>query len=177
MKKNFISVGILALLIVNIALTAVMMFSVMSTNKKTAALITDIATAIDLELVAETPEEETTETISMADVDTYTITEMTIPLRNGLNPDGTPDTKDHYAVVTLSLSMNKLHPDYEVYGADIANKEDLIKGQINQVVSGYTIDEAKADSYGICQEILAKLQELYGSDFIFNVTFSSSVFA
>ena len=38
MKKNLLSILILVLLIVNIALTSVMMISVISTNKKTAAL-------------------------------------------------------------------------------------------------------------------------------------------
>ena len=50
MKKNLISIVILALLIVNIALTAIMMFSVTGTAKKTSALVDDIATAINLEL-------------------------------------------------------------------------------------------------------------------------------
>lgn len=34
MKKNLISVAILVLLIVNIVLTSIMMFSVLNTNKK-----------------------------------------------------------------------------------------------------------------------------------------------
>ena len=42
MKRNLLSVLILALLIVNVALTAVMMVSVTQTNKKTAALIDSI---------------------------------------------------------------------------------------------------------------------------------------
>ena len=50
MKKNLISVIILALLVVNIVLTGIMMASVLSTNKKTASLVTDVASAINLEL-------------------------------------------------------------------------------------------------------------------------------
>ena len=50
MKKNMISVIILALLIVNIVLTGVMMFSIVSTEKKTAKLIDGISTALNLEL-------------------------------------------------------------------------------------------------------------------------------
>ena len=50
MKKNLISIIILALLIVNIVLTAIMMFSVTTTNRKTAALVGDIASAISLDL-------------------------------------------------------------------------------------------------------------------------------
>ena len=42
MKKNLLSIVILSLLVVNIALTAVMMFSVLKTNDRTAAIVTDI---------------------------------------------------------------------------------------------------------------------------------------
>lgn len=178
MKKNFISIGILALLIVNLVLTGIMMFSVMSTNKKTAALITDIATAINLELVDNSAVDSGSDTpaITMADIATYTIPDMTIPLRSGTAADGTPDTKDHYAIISVALSMNTTHEDYATYGADIVNKADLLKGQINEVVSQHTLEEAKANTQEMCEEILARIQQLYDSDFIFDVTFSSSLF-
>ena len=50
MKKNLLSILILVLLIVNIALTVVMMISVTGTNKKTGELVTSIATVLNLEL-------------------------------------------------------------------------------------------------------------------------------
>ena len=79
MKKNLISIIILALLIVNIVLTAIMMFSVTGASKKTAALVDNIATALDLELVSG-QEEEAEEVVSMADTETYSFAEqMTIP--------------------------------------------------------------------------------------------------
>ena len=80
MKKNLISIIILALLIVNIVLTAINMVSVMGTNKKTADLVTDIASAISLDL-GEGEEGEAVETVSMADTETYTISEMRILLK------------------------------------------------------------------------------------------------
>lgn len=50
MKKNLMTVLILALLIVNIALTGVMLVSIVGTNKKTAQLVDNITTAMNLEL-------------------------------------------------------------------------------------------------------------------------------
>ena len=50
MKRNLLSVLILALLVVNIVLTGIMMFSVVGTSKKTSALVTDIATILQLEI-------------------------------------------------------------------------------------------------------------------------------
>ena len=99
MKKNLISIVILALLIVNIVLTAVMMFSVTSTNKKTAALVTDVAAAINLDLGGK-EEEKAAESVPMANIVTYTIADMTIPLKKG------EDGKDHYALLSVTLSMN-----------------------------------------------------------------------
>ena len=57
MKKNLISIIILALLIVNIVLTSIMMFSVMGSSKKTTALVNDIASVLDLELKGSGDEE------------------------------------------------------------------------------------------------------------------------
>lgn len=170
MKKNLISIAILALLIVNIVLTAIMMISVASTNKKTAALVTDIATAISLDLSTGEENEEGAEAISMSDVVTLTISDMTIPLKRG------EDGKDHYALISVALLMNSQHEDYEKYGADVANKTDLIKGQINEAVSQFTIDEANANPQLLKQEILKKVQALYNSNFIYDVTLSSTLY-
>ena len=77
MKKNLLSVLILVLLIVNIALTSVMMISVTGTNKKTAELVTNIATVMNLELSVPGQEESA---VSLADTDTYDLPELMIPL-------------------------------------------------------------------------------------------------
>lgn len=168
MKKNLISIVILALLIVNIVLTAVMMFSVTSTNKKTAALVTDVAAAINLDLGGK-KEEEAAESVPMADIVTYTIADMTIPLKKG------EDGKDHYALLSVTLSMNSKHDDYKAYG-DLTTREDLIKGQINDAVSQYTLDEANANPQAVKDDILTRIQQLFGSDFIFDVTLSSTLY-
>ena len=49
MKKNLLSIIILALLVVNLAMNGFMLLSVMTTNSQTAKLISDIAAALELE--------------------------------------------------------------------------------------------------------------------------------
>ena len=113
MKKNLISVIILALLLVNIVLTAIMMFSVTGASKKTAALVDNIGTALDLELAASGGGEEAEETVSMADTETYSFADnMTIPLKK---TEG--DDKDHYCVVSVTLSINTKADGYKEYGS------------------------------------------------------------
>lgn len=172
MKKNLISIVVLALLIVNIVLTAIMMFSVLSTNKKTASLVTDIASAISLDLGTE--EEETKEVVSMENTATYTIADMTIPFKKSQaaadGEGGTQDTRDHYAAISVTFSMNSKHKDYKNYGEDMASREELIKGKIFEVINQRTMEEAQADTDAVRLDILKKIQDLFGSDFIFDAT-------
>lgn len=169
MKKNLISIVILALLVVNIVLTAVMMFSVMSTNRKTAALVGTVAAAIDLDLGKE--DEEEVKVVSMADTETYTIANMTIELKKD---EGTEETEEenHYAAISVTLSMDIKSKDYKKYG-DLSTREDLIKGEIFEVVGQHTMNEIKSDQQMIKDEILDRIQTLFDSDFIYDVTLSS----
>ena len=120
MKKNLLSIIILALLVVNIVLSAIMMISVTSASKKTAALVSDISTIIGLEIDG-LPKSETVGSVSMANTEVYNISdELTIPLKN--DEDGT----SHFAVGKVSLSMDKTNKDYETYSATLESKEGLI---------------------------------------------------
>lgn len=166
MKKNLLSIVILALLVVNIVLSAIMMISVTSASKKTAALVADISTIIGLEIDG-VEKTGVAGTVSQADTVVYDLTdEMTIPLKND------EDGKAHYAVGKVSLSMNSMHKDYATYSETFSTREGLIKDIIFSVFGNYTMDEAKANPDQIKAEILTKIQELFGSDFIFGVSYS-----
>ena len=118
MKRNLISVLILALLVVNLVLTGIMMFSVVGTSRKTAALIDDISAAMSLDLTDATSTEEPTATVSIADTATYKFADqLTITLKSS------GDGKDHYFVTSVSFSMNTKDDGYKTYGASVAAGE------------------------------------------------------
>ena len=143
MKKNLISIVILALLVVNIVLSSITLLSVSGTNRKTAALVTD-------------------------DFDSFREgVDLTVPLKKGEN-----DEKEHYAMLSVTLSMNSKDKDYKTYG-DLSARESLIKGEINDAVSQHTADEACENSHAIEEEILQRVQAMFDSQFIYDVTFSS----
>lgn len=171
MKKNLLSVVILALLVVNIVLTSIMMFSVTSASRKTSALVTDIASIIKLDVGTPATGEAVVTAVPIENTEVYDIADkMTIPLAKG--SDGT----DHYALVSVSLSLNTKDEGYKLYGATVAEKESLIKSVIIEVMSDYTVEEAQADQAALRQEILAKIQGLFDSQFIFDVSFSDIMF-
>ena len=107
MKKNLMTVLILALLVVNIVLTSVMLVSIVGTNKKTAQLVDNITTAMNLELTV--PGDEETTNVALTDTEVYNIADsMTIPLKSEAG------AKQDYIMFDVSLSINKKHKDYKI---------------------------------------------------------------
>nr|MBQ8252696.1 flagellar basal body-associated FliL family protein [Lachnospiraceae bacterium] len=168
MKKNLLSILILALLIVNLVFSTVIMISVTSTNKKTAAVIGDIAKILNLELESGKAGEEIAE-VSIDDTAVYDIADqMTIPLKKG------EDGKDHFALVSVTLAMDMKHDDYETYGGEesMKAKESLIKGLIVEAFGDYTMEQIQADNGdAVREDILKRIQTMFDSDFIYKVTF------
>lgn len=173
MKKNLLSIITLALVVVNIVMTAVMMFTIIPANKKTITLVGDIASVMNLELTDPVLAGAAAEqVVSVEDTVTYDIADqMTIGLRKG------EDGSDHYAVVSVSLCMDSKSEDYKTYGADVANKESMIKNEINDAIGSLTYDEAQAMTTSeIQQAVLEKVQQMYGSTFIYKVVFRDIMF-
>lgn len=168
MKKNLISILILALLVVNLILTTVMMFATMSSVKKTSALVSSIASVLNIEINGSAGNEtEENNTVTMADTDIYNIEdEIMIALKKG------DDEKPHYCQVKVSLLMNKKHEDYAANSASLATSSSVIQGIVNDVIASYTYEEVQTNRDAITQEILLNIQQMYGSTFVYGITFS-----
>ena len=166
MKKNLLSVVILALRVVNLILTGIMMFSCVSANKKTAALVNDIASVLDLELTGGGSNTEEVAAVSVADTEIYNIADaMTV----ALSPS--EDGKEHYCMCEVSFSMNKTHEDYETMSPMVATQESKIRSIIIGVIGGYTKEEAQANQKAIESAILEQVQQMFGSNFIYEAYF------
>lgn len=170
MKKNLISIIILALLIVNIVLTAIMMFSVTGTARKTSALVDNITRSLNLELTAKGEAGATA--VPMSDIATYDIEKMTIELKRG---EGDVEGEPHFFVGAITLSMNTKHEDYKTYGEEMESRQSLIKSEITDVISSYTAEDARNNQDGMKAEILERIQTMFSSEFIFNVAFSDII--
>ncbi len=167
MKKNLLSVIILALLVVNIALTGVMMFSTISANNKTIALVNQIAAILDLEVKGMSNNQQP----SLLETETYNIAdELIISLKHG------EDGMDHYALACVSFSLDTTNEDYATYQPMLAEKESKIISEINNIFAKYTKEEATQNQNAISDEILERLQEMFDSDFIYEVYFKELKF-
>ena len=166
MKKNLLSILILALLVVNLVLTAIMMVSVTNTNKKTAELVTSIASVLNLELT--TPGQEEEVYVPMSDIVVHDITgSLTIPLHS-------TDGGSHYIIFNASISLNTKGEGYKAYGETFASYESLIKDAITSAVSKYTVDECNNNLEIVRAEMLKQVKALFGdeSGFVYKIAMS-----
>ncbi|WP_026508760.1 flagellar basal body-associated FliL family protein [Butyrivibrio sp. MC2013] len=176
MKRNMLSIIILALLIINIVLTAIMMVSVLQTNSKTAAVVSDIAAAVELEAGGGAGNASgfgrDATNVPANERANYDITDVTIALSS-------QDDKVHYLACSVTLTMDTVNADYETYGtAEIMEGNvSVIKSKINDVVGKYTYEQITQDPQNIKEtmqtEILETLQDYFSSAFIIEVSFSS----
>ena len=180
MKKNLLSIIILALLIVNLAMTGFMMLSVMTTNSKTAKLISDIAAALELEANGGNSggfSGSASGVVAVTDMMTWGFTgdeKLTINLKTG------EDGKAHYMVVEVVFSINKASPDFATLGTEenLANVKEVVKSEITNTLASYTIDELQAGMDEVAREtILENVQNMFGSNFIYDVKFSSILYS
>lgn len=167
MKKNLITVITLALVVVNLVLTVILTITIFPETKKANELITKVCSAIDLDL--ESGSATSNANIPIDQIDVYNIEEQ-----QTINLKSSGDGKDHFAIITVSISMDKKNKDYKDLQPEVENKVKLIKGEINNIVSQYTMDEIKNNQSAVQNEILKDLQKMFGSDFIVAVGFPTA---
>lgn len=168
MKKNILTIVILAATLVNITLTAVMLFVVVPNAKRMDALLTKTLQILELEVGDEQQQGEEEPQINISDIKVHNIEEeLTIALRKTET-----DTRQHYAVVRCALSTNGAFEDFENLDALLTTHEVSIKEFIQEEVGVYSFDEVLNYKEEIKEAVLLKTQQLFGSEFVIRVTFS-----
>lgn len=169
MRKNLISVIILALCIVNLILNALMVFVFVPSIKKTDNLVTEIAGILNLELDREALNSGVA-SVSIDNVENYSLSDSTtINLKN----DGTG--VNHCAYISIAISMDGSSEDYAALSAKLPDTESWVFDVTRSVVQEYTyaeINDAEIQNI-VKQEIVEGLQEKYQTDCIYDVTFST----
>lgn len=165
MKKNLMSVIILALCVVNLILNCLLVFVCMPSSQKVNSLITEIASVLKLELVgSDAP------LVEIENIKVFQSTEdITINLKD--DGSGTP----HYAVVSIAISMDGASEDYTNLNTLLASGEGFINDDVRSVLASYTISEINSQEVQnkAKKEILQKLQKRFNTDCIYSVDFKS----
>lgn len=157
MKKNMLAIVILAATIVNVALTALMLFTVIPKAQRTDELIQKICAIIDLEL--EDPDAADYAEIPFEDRETYNLSsKLTVNLTKAAGEDKSP-----FAQVEVTLMLNKKAESYEKVQPLIANYESIIRSIVSEEVAKFTVDNIDENKDLIQKTVLTRLSTEFGT--------------
>ena len=154
MKKNIFSVIITALTVINVVLTAILFFVMVPTFTKTNNLLTQIASAINLDLDVD-GDANGEEDYSLKDLETVPVafdSQQTLNLKVGA------DKQAHYALIDgYTLSVYKEADDYKDVSDILTNNQAEITDIIRAVIQNHSADDISEDI--IKKEALEQIQE------------------
>ncbi len=164
MKKNLITVIILAICVVNLILNIILVFVCMPSAQKTNNLITQIASVLNLELTGG----DSQPVVELEDIGTFNVEAQVVNLKD----DGSGE--NHYVQVGLTLELDMSSEDYESLNTVLTGAEGPVFDAARNVIQGYTYAEVndQATQDKIKKEILSSLQKKYATQCIYRVSFS-----
>jgi len=166
MKKNILTIVIMASTVTNLVLTAVMMFSIVPAMNKTNKLIDKVATVIDLE----TEEEE--EGTQWEDLETY---DIPFESKQTINLKSEGDKESHYVVIDgITVSFNKEAEDYDKVSESVKAANVYIVDFVKEAISEHTI--STLNEQAVKDSALVKIQNFYGSKCIVRLSLSGFMF-
>ena len=167
MKKNILTIIILAATLVNLTLSAVMLFVYLPNAQKMNTLITKVCQVIDLELESPLPTDKE-EVVSVQDLESHVIaTDMTVGLSKGTNG------KLYYAVVSASLVLNTKAEDYATVSALMTTQSARIKEVVQDEIGKLTKDTFQESKEAVKKTILSILQEEFDTTCIYRIDFGN----
>lgn len=168
MKKSMLNVITLALVLINLVLTVVLTFSLVSTNNKTNNLISKVAKIIDLD-VGGTSSGSGTGNVNIDDVEYIDVMSGD---SNSITVSYTDGGKTHYVVLKVTIGLNKKSKDYETKSVSINNGMKLIVSQITNEALKYKYDSVVANKTTIENNLLSTLRDQFQTEMIHSVTLS-----
>ncbi len=167
MKKNILTIIIMAVTLINTILLGVLIFAIVPSANKTTKLMDKVASIVDLEM--ESPENARAQ-VAVSDIMIYDLPDkLTINLKKG------EDGVEHYAILNVSLSMNSKHEDYETLNPKVSEYSNAIGEIVQEEFARYTRDDVEANKNVIKEMIISRIQELFHSDFIISVSFGNLI--
>ena len=164
MKKSTLNVITLALVLINLALTVILTFSLVSTNNKTNKLIGKVAEIIDLDVAGIDNSDKSSS--SGGEIEDTSYVDVTNNGSNDIMISYTDGGRTHYAV------MNTKAKDYSAKSTTINNGMKVIVNAVQTEAMKYTYSTIAASKTTIESELLTQLQDTFQTKCITSVIVS-----
>lgn len=171
MKKSFLQIITLALCVVNLVISAILVFTCMPAISNTNNLVVKICEIIDLDVTGVQGGAQIVDVANLEEVPVTFSGNNDIALNLKTDVDGKP----HIVKLGVSIVVDKSHADYKAKRANIDTAMSMINGIIIDVVSKYTVNQVNNNKEEIRKEILGQVQTLFNSEFIYDITFTNFV--
>lgn len=170
MKKNLITVIILALCFINLVFNILLVFVFMPSASKTNKLITDIASVLDLEIESQSAGDKNG--VDVSDLAPFKL-EQGNPINLASDGSGTL----HVVQYGITINLDSKADDYSKVNSNLESSTALVYDTVRDIIGRYTytqvIDvETQRD---IKDEILLTLRETFNTECIYSVSFYNFV--
>lgn len=170
MKKSMLNVITLALVLINLVLTVLLTFSLVSTNNRTNNLIKKVGEIIDLDAAGNAA--NGSQTGSAVNIDDIEYVEVKSGDSTNITVSYTDSGKTHYVVFKVTLGLNKKTKDYSTKSTSINNGMKLIVSQITNEALKYSYNTVTTNKTTIEKNLLSTLQDQFETEAICSVTLS-----
>jgi flagellar FliL protein len=166
MKKNLITVLILAISIINLVFNILLVFVFMPSATKTNKLITDIAEVLDIEIASQ-------EGISDVSFDISNLASFELEQGNPINLADDGSGTSHVLQYGITINLDSKADDYSKVYSSLESSTALVYDLTRDIIAKYTYAEVKDVEVQrqIKEEILTELRETFGTVCIYSVSF------
>ncbi|MBQ9610899.1 MAG: flagellar basal body-associated FliL family protein [Lachnospiraceae bacterium] len=165
MRKNLITVIILAICIINLVFNILLVFVFMPSTNKTNKLITDIAEVLDLEIASQSSGE--------TGFDVSNLAAFQLEQGNPINLASDGSDKIHALQYGLTINLDSTANDYQKVNDNLTASTSLIYDLTRDIIANYTYEQVidVEVQRQIKEQILVKLKETFNTESIYSISF------
>lgn len=164
MKRNLITVLILAISIINLVFNILIVFVFMPSASKTNKLINDISAVLDLEIASQN---------SNGEFDVSNLAYFKLEQGNPINLAQDGSGEMHVVQYGLTINMDKTAADYSKTMTNLESSTSIIYDMARDIIGRYTYKQVidVEVQKQIKEEILNSLKATFNTECIYSVSF------
>lgn len=168
MKKGMINMIILALVLVNLVLSVMLVFTFVPSVNKTSKLVDKICKIVDLDVNGNGQSESE---VAIEDLEYVQLlfadgTESQVFNLKQDNKGTVPHVK-----LAVTIAVNKKHADYKDKMSSLNASMTYISSKLGDIMTEYSAATANDNKRNMEKQVLSMLHELFNSGFIYDVSF------
>lgn len=167
MKKNMLTIIVIALCVINMILTSIMIFVMMPAFSNMNNIISQVASILNLELESQYADEPS---YSIADIEVKSVKFDADGNTQTINLAPSADGQKHYGIISgVKFDLNTTADDYKDVVDVIDNKPSLLTDVVKEVIGSFSGDNISEAA--VKEQALARISDkLGGSKCIVSIT-------